>query len=332
MTAASARGWRMRNRATTLTRDDFELAPFMVAPPEPGELLVRTRFLSLDPYLTRAMRLWEGEVPGWSEGIVHGRIVAEVVDSRADGFAPGDLVTGVARWADLQVMSVSSVERVPNGIVPPSLVLGVLGRSGLTAWVGVQLSGLKAGETLLVSAASGPVGSVAGQLAKARRARVIGTAGGADKCAYVERTLGFDACLDHRAPDLAGRIDAAAPGGVDVLFENVGGPSLDAVLPSMAQGGRIMLCGLVAHYNDDEPLRLANFKTLLYRGLILRGFITAEHSDLFDAGLAELRAGVASGAIAYNETIIDGLEQAPAAFLDMLKGNGIGKRIVRIKR
>jgi NADPH-dependent curcumin reductase CurA len=160
--------------------------------------------------------------------------------------------------------------------------------------------------------------------------RVIGTAGGAEKCAYVSTTLGFDACLDHRLPDLTGRIAEAAPDGIQILFENVGGPNLDATLPSMTQGGRIMLCGLAAHYNDALPLALRNFKALLYRGLTLRGFITAEHPHLFAAARAELRDGVASGSIAHRESITDGLEHAPAAYLEMLTGRGIGKRLIRL--
>lgn len=322
--------WRMRCRTETLTLDDFEFAPAELALPGEGQLLVRTRFISLDPYLARAMRSWSGEVSGWADGTIHGRIVGEVLGSRAPGFAPGQFATGVARWQQEQVIDAATIEPVPDGIDPPSLILGILGRSGLTAWIGLHLADPQPGETLLVSAASGPVGSVVGQLAKARGMRVIGTAGGAEKCDYVTSALGFDACLDHRLPDLTGRIAGAAPGGIHILFENVGGPNLDATLPSMAQGGRIMLCGLAAHYNDEHPLALINFKTLLYRGLTLRGFITAEHPHLFAPALAELRERVASGRIAHTESITDSLEHAPAAYLEMLKGQGIGKRLIRL--
>ena len=279
--------------------------------------------------LARAMRSWTGEVPGWADGTIHGRVVGEVIESRSPDFAPGQYITGVGKWQEVQALDAASVDAIPAEIDPPSLVLGVLGRSGLTAWVGLHLADPEPGETLLVSASSGPVGSVVGQLAKARDLRVIGTAGGAEKCAYVTGKLGFDACLDHRLPNLAERIAEAAPNGIDILFENVGGPNLDAALPAMAQGGRILLCGLAAHYNDERPITLTHFKALLYRGLSLRGFITAEHPHLFPTSLAELREGVGNGRTVHSEAIIDGLENAPAAYLGMLSGRGIGKRLIR---
>lgn len=322
--------WRMRRRAETLSPADFAFEPADAGSPGEGQLLIRTRFISLDPYLARAMRSWSGEVPGWADGTIHGRIVGEVLESRGSGYVPGQFVTGVARWQQEQVIDAGTIESIPDGIDPPSLILGILGRSGLTAWVGLHLADPQPGQTLLVSAASGPVGSVVGQLAKARGLRVIGTAGGTEKCTYVTARLGFDACLDHRLPDLTGRIAGAAPDGIHILFENVGGPNLDATLPSMAQGGRIMLCGLAAHYNDENPLALTHFKALLYRSLTLRGFITAEHPLLFAPALAELREGVASGRIAHTESITNGLEHAPAAYLEMLKGQGIGKRLIRL--
>lgn len=322
--------WRMRGRTETLTLDDFEIAPAEMPIPGEGQILVRTRFLSLDPYLSRPMRTWIGEVSGWVDGTVYGRIVGDVIESRTAEFLLGDVVTAVARWQSVQAIDALQAERVPADLDPASLILGILGRSGITAWVGLHLAHPQPGQTLLVSAASGPVGSVVGQIAKARGLRVIGMAGGPDKCDHVIGVLGFDACLDHRLPDLAGRIAAAAPDGIHILFENVGGAGLDAALASMAQGGRIMLCGLAAHYNHEHPLALSNFKALLYRGLTLRGFITAEHPHLFAPALAELREGVERGRIKHSETIVDGLENAPAAYLDMLKGTGIGKRLVRL--
>lgn len=322
--------WRIRRRRETLTADDFDFVPAEIRHPDEGEITVRTRHIALDPYLARAMRNWSGEVPDWAEGIIHGRVVGEVRDSRAPGFAVGDRVLAIGRWQTSQIIPACRAEPIAAAIDPPRLALGVLGRSGLTAWVGLHLANPQRGETLLVSAATGPVGSVVGQLAKARGLYVIGTAGGADKCACAVNELGFDACLDHRAPDLAGRIASMAPDGIAILFENVGGPNLDATLPAMAKNGRVMLCGLAAHYNDDAPLMLNHFKSLLYRAITLRGFITAEHPELFEPALAELIAGVADGTIIHRETIIDGLDHAPAAFLDMLRGVGIGKRLIRV--
>lgn len=320
----------MQRRSETLTTDLFQLAPYSLPMPADGEVSVRTRFISLDPYLARAMRSWVGEAPGWAEGLVHGRVVAEVEVSRSSLYAPGDLVTGLGTWSDQQILREEALTFVSPALDPPSLVLGVLGRSGLTAWVGLALAGVVAGETVLISAATGAVGSVAGQLAAARGCQVIGMAGGPEKTAHLTQALGFHAALDHREPDLVGRLAAAAPQGVDVLFENVGEPSLDAALPSMKSGGRIMLCGLAAHYNDENPLTLRNFKALLYKGLTLRGFITAEHSELFPAATRELAAAVRTGELVWRETITDGLEAAPSAYLAMLAGQGIGKRLVRL--
>ena len=322
--------WRMRRRATTLAAENFEFVPAACRAPGNGELRVRTRFIALDPYLSRPMRGWSGEVPGWQDGTIHGRVIAEVVESRAPGFAPGDTVFGVGRWQDEQCVAAANFEKVSETIDPPSLRLGVLGASGITGWVGLRLAAPKPGETLLVSAATGPVGSVVGQLARAQGLHVIGIAGGADKCRHAVDRLGFAHCLDHREPDLAARIAGAAPGGVDILFENVGGASLDAGLAAMARHGRILLCGLAAHYRDDAPLALRHFKQLLYAALTLRGFITAEHPELHAPALEALRQGVASGTLLYDETLIDGLENAPAAYLDMLGGGGVGKRIIRL--
>ncbi len=321
--------WRMRRKTSTLTTDDFAFVPASAAAPGDGELLVRTRFIALDPYLARAMRAGAGEDADWPDGVIEGRVVAEVLETRSPRFASGQLVSGIGRWQQEQVVDAASFEPIAANIDPPSLSLGVFGRSGITAWVGLHLAKPLSGETLLVSAASGPVGSVVGQLAKKRGLRVVGTAGGLHKCAYVIEDLGFDACLDHRSPDFESEIAVAANGGFDILFENVGGPSLDAALPAMKHGGRIMLCGLAAHYNDDDPLVLRNFKNLLYRSLSLRGFVTAEHPDLFAPALAELQGGIDSGDIGHRETIIDGIDCAPAAYLEMLAGQGVGKRLIR---
>jgi len=322
--------WRIRRRCETLTADDFDFVPAEMRDPDEGEITVRTRYIALDPYLARAMRDWSGEVPEWADGSIHGRVTGEVTASRAPDFRIGDSVLAIGRWQPVQTMRASRAEPIAHAIDPPQLALGVLGRSGLTAWVGLHLACPKPGETLLVSAATGPVGSVVGQFAKARGLYVIGTAGSADKCAYAVDELGFDACLDHREPDLASRIAQMARDGIDILFENVGGPNLDATLPAMAKNGRVMLCGLAAHYNDDAPLMLTHFKSLLYRAITLRGFITAEHPELFPPALAELVAGVADGTIIHRETIIDGLDHAPTAYLDMLRGVGIGKRLIRV--
>ena len=322
--------WRIRRPCDTLTADNFTFVPVQHAAPADGEITVRAHHIALDPYLARAMRTWAGEVPEWADGTIHGRLTGEVVQSRAAGFAVGDRVLAVGRWQHVQNIAATRAELIAPNVQPPRLALGVLGRSGITAWVGLHLAEPAKGETLLVSAASGPVGSVVGQLARARGLRVIGTAGGAEKCAHVVDVLGFDECLDHHQPDFPKRIAAAAGQGIDILFENVGSPSLDAALPAMVQHGRIMLCGLAAHYNDDAPLTLAHFRLLLYRAMRLRGFITAEHPQLFEPAIAELSDGVARGTIVHCEAVTKGLDQAPVAYLQMLRGAGVGKRVIEL--
>lgn len=206
-------GWAMRRRTERLTLDDFVLRPVEALEPADGQALIAIRSIALDPYLARAMKSWSGEHPGWSNRTVHGRVVGEVIASCSPALAVGDHVLTVARWQAFAVVEGAQVEIVDPAIGSPRLALGTLGRSGITAWVGLDLAVPRSGETLVVSAASGPVGSVVGQLARRRGLRVVGTAGGADKCRYLRETLGFDACLDHRLPDLAGRIAAAAPDG-----------------------------------------------------------------------------------------------------------------------
>ena len=325
------KSWIMRRRSETLTPQSFELVD--AAPPPPAaedELRVRTDFISLDPYLSRFMKTWVGDTPMWSEGHVNGRTVATVTESRADGFAVGDRVLVTARWQAENTVSAAQAQKIAPDIDPPSLVLGILGASGRTAWVGLHLADLKAGETLLVSAATGPVGSVAGQLAKRRGLRVIGIAGGADKCRYAVDRLGFDACLDHREPDLEGRLAMAAPAGVDVLFENIGQTGLDTGLSAINEKGRILLCGLAQHYNDEAPMTLSHFRQLLYRQVRLQGFRTADYLDLYPAATAELLAGVKEGWLRYEEQVTDGLEHAASAYVAMLRGEGIGKRLIRL--
>jgi NADPH-dependent curcumin reductase CurA len=329
MTDTQVRRWRMRRRPVgAIAAEDFVLEAVALAPLGDGQVLTQTRFISLDPYLARMMRSWEGEAPGWSQGLAHGRVVAQVIESRSPRLAAGDWVLGLGRWQERDIFPAEALERID--VDPPQTALGVLGRSGLTAWVGLHLAQARRGETLLVSAATGPVGSVAGQLARRRGLRVVGTAGGGEKCRHAVEALGFDACIDRRAADFAARLAEALPDGIDILFENVGGPSLDPALPLMNKHGRIMLCGLVAHYNSDAPLSLANFKALLYSQLNLRAFATADHPELFAPALAELRALVASGDLRYDETLIDGIENAPAAYVEMLAGGGVGKRLVRV--
>ncbi len=322
--------WRMRRKTAQMAVDDFvqdeaDLADTLAA----GEVRVRNRFISLDPYLARQMREWRGVSPEWAQGIIHGRIVGEVIESKSEALSPGDAVLATARWQPEDIHAASNLEKIRPDIDPPSLRLGVFGASGLTAWVGLALAAPKAGETVLISAATGPVGSVAGQVARARGLKVIGIAGGADKCALATERYGYAACLDHSQGDLAAQIAAVAPGGIDIVFENTGGAPLDATLCNMADHGRIMLCGLAAHYNSPLPFTFPHFAELLYRHITLRGFATAQHPDLMAEGLEELLAMKAAGTLDYTESITNGIANAPAAYLAMLAGKGTGKRLIQ---
>lgn len=322
--------WRMKQKTAQMSVDDFvqdeAVLDNVLAP---GQVRVRNRFISLDPYLARQMREWRGVSPEWARGIIHGRIVGEVVESRSEALSPGDAVLATARWQAEDIHPATSLEKIRPEIDPPSLRLGVFGPSGLTAWVGLALANPKLGETVLISAATGPVGSVAGQIARARGLKVIGVAGGADKCRLATERYGYAACLDHREGDVGAQLAAAAPEGIDIVFENTGGAPLDAALANMADHGRIMLCGLAAHYNSPLPFTFPHFAELLYRHITLRGFATAQHPGLMAEGLEELLAMKVDGTLDFTETITDGIENAPGAYLEMLQGKGIGKRLIR---
>lgn len=322
--------WRMAKNGGVLTPSAFCFERAATPEVQVNQLLIRTRHISLDPYLARAMRTWQGEVPGWKEGIIHGRIVGEVLQSNSPDFSIGDIITGVGRWQTVQTVDAHTFRIVPDWMHPATTILGVFGASGLTAWTGLHLAQPINGETILVSAATGPVGSVVGQIARARGLHPVGIAGGPEKCRHATEAYSFVACIDYREPDLEARLGAALPDGADIVFENVGGTLLDAALCHVNHHARVMLCGLASHYNDDTPLSLHNFRQLLYRAVTLRGFITAEHANLYTEALAELRQRMDNGQLVHDETIIDGIENAPKAYLDMLSGTGLGKRIIRV--
>jgi NADPH-dependent curcumin reductase CurA len=324
------RQWRMRRRTNVITLEDFELVEIGEAQPRAGQVMVRTLMLALDPYLAQSMKTWLGETPHWADGTIHGRILAEVVETRNDNFDVGDLISGLGAWQEHQVCEAGSIRRVEEHITPPSLVLGALGASGWSAWVGLRLADLEPGETMLVSAATGTVGSIAGQLASQRGCRVIGLVGGERKRRHALDVLGFDACVDHTAPDLQQQIAEVAGNGIDAVFENVGTPSMDAALPSMTQHGRIILCGLAAHYNSTEPATMRNLAMLLYKQIAIMPFAIAENRHLLSEARRDLQEGILSGAIKYDETITEGFLEAPQAYLGMLTGAGLGKRLHRI--
>ncbi|HVC02918.1 MAG TPA: NADP-dependent oxidoreductase [Steroidobacteraceae bacterium] len=302
--------------------------------PEPrdGEVLVRNHWLSLDPYMRGRM----SDAKSYAEPVALGAVMVggtagEVVLSRDPQFKPGDPVVGMLGWQLYGVAAASALRKVDVTRVPLAAYLGPVGMPGVTAWYGLNvICAPKAGETVVVTAASGAVGSVVGQLAKAKGCRTVGVAGGAQKCRYVREELGLDACVDYKAGKLKDDLRAALPGGVDCVFENVGGEIFDTLLTCTNAFGRIALCGMIADYNTTEPYRMRNVRTVLINRLKLQGFIVSEHMDQWPAALGELGALVAGGSLQWRESVAQGLEQAPAAFIGMLKGRNFGKQLVKL--
>jgi NADPH-dependent curcumin reductase CurA len=305
-----------------------------------GEIRVRNKFLSLDPYMRGRMNDAKSyAMPQQLNETMGGTTVGEVVESRSNQFAVGDTVRGMLGWAEYSVAKPEAIAKVDARQIPLSAYLGVVGMPGMTAWYGLnKIMEPKAGETVVVSAAAGAVGSVVGQLARAAGIRVVGIAGGPEKCRYVTDELGFDACIDYKAAAdakaLAGMIAAAAPKGVDAHFENVGGDVLNAVMSLLNPFARVAICGLISDYNSTPGQMLKS--AILNPGMFLvarfkmQGFIISDHLDLWPQGLTALAGFVASGKLKYRETVADGIAAAPAAFIGMLKGHNFGKQLVRL--
>ncbi len=315
------------------TVDCFRLATVPVARPGPGQLLVRNDVLSVDPYIRMRMEEKDSYAPVMAIGdVLVGRTVGQVIEGDAGGFSPGDWVVGRLGWQDFSVAAPGELQHIDTAAAPATAYLGALGSTGITAWVGLNAFGRpQAGETVLVSAASGAVGSVVGQLAKLHGCHAVGIAGGPAKCELVRSAYGFDDCVDYRAPDFADALRRALPQGVDVYFDNVGGEILDTVLPLCNNFARIPLCGLVSQYNATEPYRLQNLREVFNRRVTVRGFVLSDHKDLWPQATAGLAAAYAQGRLHYRETIAEGLENAPRAFIDMLAGANIGKQLVRLR-
>ena len=314
------------------TAADFEIVETPLREPADGELVVATRYLSLDPYMRGRMSTAKSYAKPLEVGdVMLGGTVGEVIASKNPRFAVGDLVSSFGGWQQFEVTSGKATMKVDASRVPLSAYLGPLGMTGVTAWYGLMDIGKpKAGETFVVAAASGAVGGIAGQLAKLHGCRTVGIAGGKEKCEYVTRELGFDACLDHRDPELKAQLAAATPDGIDIYFENVGGMILDLVLARLNAFARIPLCGLISQYNASAAYAVKNFGALLTNRVTLRGFIVSEALDRWPAALAELGGHVAAGRLKYREDITEGLANAPAAFIGMLEGKIFGKVVVKI--
>ncbi len=320
------------------TTDNFKLVEQAVPELGDGQVLVRNHYFSLDPYMRGRMN--EGKsyaTPQPLNEVMIGGTVGEVVASKNAHFAVGDKVVGMGGWQEYQLVDANQrgvLQKVDTTHVPLSAYLGAVGMPGVTAWYGlVKIIDPKPGETVVVSAASGAVGGAVGQLAKVRGARAVGIAGGAEKCRYVVEELGFDACIDYKEhkdlKSLSAALKAACPDGIDGHFENVGGMILDAVMHRANPFSRVAMCGMIAGYNG-EPIPMTAPQLILVNRMKIEGFIVSEHMDVWPEALKELGTLVATGKLKYRETVAQGLESAPEAFLGLLKGRNFGKQLVKL--
>jgi NADPH-dependent curcumin reductase len=315
---------------------DFRIEEYAVPAPVAGEVLLRTIWLSLDPYMRGRM----SDGPSYAQpvpinGVMEGGTVSEVAASNNPAFARGDIVLSRAGWQTHAISNGQGLAKIDPKIAPISTAVGVLGMPGMTAYTGLlDIGKPQAGETVVVAAASGAVGSAVGQIAKIKGARAVGIAGGKEKCDYVKRELGFDDCLDHRDPDLAAKLKAACPKGIDVYFENVGGAVFEAVFPLLNAFARIPVCGLIAHYNDTQavapkwaPMLM---RAVLTKRLTIRGFIVSDFAARQGDFLRDMSQWFREGKLKHKEFVTEGLDSAPGAFMGLLKGANFGKQLVRV--
>lgn len=308
---------------------------FVEAPmplPGEGEVLVRNLYLSLDPYMRMRMNEGKSYAPPVQIGeVMVGSTIAEVAESKDPRFKSGDIVGARAGWQRYAAVGGGTLRKIDMRGAPLSTALSVVGMPGVTAWYGLlKIGEPKPGETVVVSAASGAVGSVVGQVARLKGCRVVGIAGGTAKCDYVVKELGFDACVDYKADTFESRLSEATPDGIDIYFENVGGRVFDAVLPLLNAFARIPFCGYVSEYDHSATYGVQHLRSLLVSRVKLQAFIISEHLEIWDEALADLSAWLLGGKINYKETIALGLENAPAAFIGMLQGRNLGKQLVKL--
>ena len=316
---------------------DFKMVESVAREPETGEVLCRSIYLSLDPYMRGRMSAAKSYAkPVEIGGVMEGGVVGEVLSSNFSDIKTGDFVVGAGGWQEYFTLPGTSLRKIDSERAPSSTALGVLGMPGMTAYVGLSNIGKpQPGETVAVAAASGAVGSVVGQIAKIKGARAVGIAGSSEKCRFVVDELGFDDCINHRDPDFKEQLQKACPDGIDVYFENVGGPVFKAVLPLLNQFARVPVCGVIAHYNDTAlpegpdatPLIL---RSALVKRLTIRGFLVFDYVDQEAEALEQLTQWVSDGRLKYREDFVSGLEAAPEAFIGLLKGKNFGKLLVEV--
>jgi NADPH-dependent curcumin reductase CurA len=320
------------------TPENFRIVQTPVPEPADGQLLLEILYLSLDPYMRGRMDDAKSYAkPVDIGGVMEGGTVARVLASKHPDYTTGDIVLSHSGWQRYALSDGENLRKLDPALAPISTALGVLGMPGFTAWAGLlQIGQPKPGETVVVAAASGAVGSAVGQIARIRGARAVGIAGGAEKCAFVRDELGFDAVIDHRAPDFAQQLADACPNGIDVYFENVGGKVWDAVFPLLNDFARVPVCGLISQYNalpqaEQGPDKLALvMRDVLKKSLTIRGFIQREFAALRPDFLREAGKWIEDGRLRYREDIVDGLERAPTAFIDLLQGRNFGKLVIKV--
>jgi NADPH-dependent curcumin reductase CurA len=312
--------------------ENFEMIERPMPETKEEEVLTRTLFLSLDPYMRGRMSDAKSYATPVALGdVMEGQTIGQVVVSRHSGLAAGDLVLGQGNWQEYASIPGKTLRKLDPALTPGSTALGVLGMPGLTAYVGLlDIGQPQSGETVVVSAASGAVGSIVGQIAKIKGCRVVGIAGGGAKCRYVVDELGFEAGIDHRSPDFSESLTKACPGGVDIYFENVGGAVQRAVWPLLNNFARVPICGLIAQYNETGPTPGPDLRSVLSKRLTVRGFIVLDHEERSTEFAREVGGWVREGRVKYREDIVEGLENAPEAFLGLLQGRNFGKLIVRV--
>jgi NADPH-dependent curcumin reductase len=322
--ASRPKGW--------VTEDNFRLVESPLPSPAEGQVLVRNHWLSLDPYMRGRMDEGKSYAKGAELGqVMLGETIGVVIESNSPKFKTGDWVIGALGWQEYDAADAAALNHIDTSIAPASYYLGILGMPGVTAWMGLlDIAQPQAGETVVVSAASGAVGSVVGQLAKIKGCRAVGIAGGRAKCDYVVGELGFDACVDYKAGRLYADLKAALPKGIDVCFENVGGEILDTELRLMNAFSRITVCGLVSQYNVTEPYPMKNLRAILINRIRMQGFIVSDRKALWPRAIGELAGWLQAGKLKYRESVAQGLERAPVALIGMLKGENFGKQLVKL--
>jgi NADPH-dependent curcumin reductase CurA len=337
------RAFRLRKRPNgDLAEGDLELVTEEIPELADGQALVRTQLLSLDP----TNRIWMSDIRGYMpavpiDAVMRGLGVGEVIESKRDDMPVGATVSGFTGWQEL-VLADDALLEAPLSVLPDPLpaplsaFLGAIGHTGITAYIGIDNADLKEGETIVISAACGAVGSIAGQIAKERGARVVGVAGGPEKCAHAVEKLGYDVCVDHRAEDWREQLDAATPDGIDVDFENVGGPIMDHILGRLNIGARVSLCGMIAEYNTynlggEHSGGLTNIGQLIMQRATIQGFLVLDYADRFEEAINHLAGMLGAGNLHYDETIVDGgIAAAPEALAQLFSGANMGKLLVRV--